>query len=88
MYKWPTSIEELKAYTQKYNEPLCSYIQHWSTVKNSAEDVSDKMAVDAFVSGLHCPQFIEEMGCLKPQRISELMDIANKFVDGEDTYNN
>jgi hypothetical protein len=28
------------------------------------------------------------MGCLKPKKISELMDIANKFVAGEETYHN
>jgi hypothetical protein len=33
MLKRPVSIEELKAYTQEYNEPLHSYIQHWSIVK-------------------------------------------------------
>jgi hypothetical protein len=87
-YKRPASIEELKACIQGYNEPLCSYIQHWRIIKSSAKDVSDERAVDAFVSGLRRPQFIEEMGRLKPQRVSELMDIANKFVDGKDTYNN
>jgi hypothetical protein len=82
-YKRPASIEELISFTQEYNELLRSYIQCWSTVKNSAEDVSDEMAVDASVPGLHCPQFSEEMGRLKPRRVLELMDIANKFVDGE-----
>jgi hypothetical protein len=62
MYKQPTSIEEVKACTLKYNEPLRSYIQRWSIVKNSAEDVSDEMVVDAFVYGLRRPQFIKEMG--------------------------
>jgi hypothetical protein len=87
-YKRPASIEELKACIQGYNEPLRSYIQRWSIIKNSTEDVSDKRAVDAFVSRLRRPQFIEEMGRLKPRRVSELMDIANKFADGKDTYNN
>jgi hypothetical protein len=54
-YKQPASIEELKAYTQKYNKLLCSYKQHWSTVKNLAEDVSNKMGVDGFVSRIHHP---------------------------------
>jgi hypothetical protein len=54
-YKWPASLEKLKACIQGYNEPLRSYIQCWSIIKNSIEDVSDKKAVDAFVSGLHRP---------------------------------
>jgi hypothetical protein len=54
--------------------------------KNSAEDVSDERAVDAFITGLCRPEFIEQMGHLKPKKVSELMDIANRFADGEDTY--
>jgi hypothetical protein len=46
------------------------------------------MVVYAFVSGLLRPQFIEEMGRLKPRRVLDLIDIANKFADGEDAYNN
>jgi hypothetical protein len=28
------------------------------------------------------------MGRIKPRTLSELMDIANRFADGEDVYNN
>jgi hypothetical protein len=31
---------------------------------------------------------VEEMGRIKPKTISNLMDIANRFVDGEDACNN
>jgi hypothetical protein len=57
-------------------------------MKNSVKDVSDQRAVDAFISGLHHPELIEEMGHNKQRRVSELMDIANKFADGKDTYKN
>jgi hypothetical protein len=67
---------------------LCSYIQCWSVIKNSAKNVSDEWAVDAFISGLYHLDFIKEMGHINPKKVSELMDIANRFVDGEDTYNN
>jgi hypothetical protein len=30
----------------------------------------------------------EEMGRIKPKTVSDLMDIANRFVDGEDACNN
>jgi hypothetical protein len=52
-YKRPASTEELKACTQKSGESLCSYIHRWSIIKNSAEDVSNERAIDAFVLGLH-----------------------------------
>jgi hypothetical protein len=52
------------------------------------EDVSDKRAGDTFITKLRCPEFIEEMGRLNPKKLSKLMDIVNKFADGEDTYHN
>jgi hypothetical protein len=48
MYKRPTSLEEVKSCVQRKDETLCSYIQCWSAIKNSAEDVSDERAIDAF----------------------------------------
>jgi hypothetical protein len=54
--------------------------------KNSAEDVFDERAVDAFASGLHRSDLVEELGRTKPETMSELMEIANRFADGEDTY--
>jgi hypothetical protein len=31
---------------------------------------------------------MEELGRTKPKTVSELMEVANRFVDGEDAYNN
>jgi hypothetical protein len=31
---------------------------------------------------------VEELGRTKPSTVSELMEVANKFADGEDAYNN
>jgi hypothetical protein len=47
-YKRPASIEELKACIQQRNETLGSYIQRCSIIKNSALEVSDERAIDAF----------------------------------------
>jgi hypothetical protein len=84
-YKRPASLEEIKACTQKYNESSTS---ERSIIKNSAEDVSDERAIDAFTVGLCRLDFVEKMGSIKPKTISELMDVTNKFVDGEDVYHN
>jgi hypothetical protein len=51
-YKRPASLEEVKACVQRKGETLHSYIQRWSVIKNSAEDVSDERAIDAFSAGL------------------------------------
>jgi hypothetical protein len=87
-YTWPALIKELKSCTQKGGESLRSYIQHWSIIKNSVEDVSDEREIDAFVLGLRHPDFIKEMGRTKPRIVLELMDVANRFADGEDVYHN
>jgi hypothetical protein len=41
-YKRPASLEEVKACVQRKGETLRSYIQRWSIIKNSAENVSDE----------------------------------------------
>jgi hypothetical protein len=61
-YKRPTSIEEVKACIQQHNETLRSYIQRWSIIKNSAVDVLDERAIDAFTLGLQREDLVEEMG--------------------------
>jgi hypothetical protein len=87
-YKRPASLEELKSCVQRRDETLCLYIQHWSVIKNSAEDVFDERAIDAFSAGLHRSDLVEEIGRIKPRIVSELMEVANRFADGEDAYNN
>jgi hypothetical protein len=87
-YKRPASIEEVKACIQQRNETLRSYIQRWSIIKNSAVDVSDERAIDAFTLGLRRGDLVKEMGRIKPRTVSDLMDIANRFADGEDACNN
>jgi hypothetical protein len=65
-----------------------TFIQWWSIIKNSAEDVSDKRAVDAFSAGLRRLDLVEELGRTRPKTVSELMEITRRFTYGEDAYNN
>jgi hypothetical protein len=81
-------LEEVKSCIQKRDETLRSYIQRWSVIKNSAEDVSDKRAIDVFLSGLRHSDLVEEIGRTRPRTVSELMEVASRFADGEDVYNN
>jgi hypothetical protein len=87
-YKRLASIEEVKACVQQRDETLRAYIQRWSLIKNSAVEVSDERAIDAFIIGLRRRDLVEEMGRIKPKTVSDLMDLANRFADGEDAYNN
>jgi hypothetical protein len=87
-YKHPASIEEVKSYTQRKGETLRSYIQRRSIIKKSTEDVSDERAVDAFSASLRRLDLVEELGRTRPKTVSELIEIASRFADGEDAYNN
>jgi hypothetical protein len=87
-YKRPTSIEEVKACVQQRKETLRAYIQRWSLIKNSVVEVSDERAIDAFIIGLRRRDLVEEIGRIKPKTVSDLMDVANRFADGEDACNN
>jgi hypothetical protein len=62
--------------------------RRWSLIKNSAVEVSDERAIDAFIIGLRRRDLVEEMGKIKPKTVSDLMDVANRFTDGEDACNN
>jgi hypothetical protein len=73
---------------QKKDETLHSYVQRWSVIKNSAEDISDERAIYAFSAGLRRSDLVEEIGRTKPKTVFELMEVANGFADGEDAYNN
>jgi hypothetical protein len=87
-YKRPASIKEVKACVQQRMETLRTYIQRWSIIKNSAVKVSDERAIDAFIIGLRRGDLVEEMGRIKPKIVSDLMDVAKRFADGEDACNN
>jgi hypothetical protein len=53
-----------------------------------AVEVSNERAIDAFIVGLRREDLVEEMGRIKPKTVSDLIDIANRFIDGEDACNN
>jgi uncharacterized protein YPO0396 len=73
---------------QRRDKTLRSYIQRWSVIKNSIEDISDERAIDAFSAGLHRSDLVEEIGRIKPRTVSKLIEVANRFANGEDAYNN
>jgi hypothetical protein len=87
-YKHPASLEEVKSCIQRKDKTLCSYIQRWSIIKNSVEDVSDERAIDAFLAGLRHLDLMEELGRTRPRTVLELLEVANRFADGEDAYKN
>jgi hypothetical protein len=86
--KKPTSIEQLRTCKQKSDESMRMYIQRWNIIKNSAKNVSDERAIDAFVAGIRRRDLIEELGRSNPRTIADLMEIANRWADWEDDVHN
>ena len=58
-YKRLATLEELRACKQGTRESLRAYIQRWTILKNSAEEISDESAIDAFRRGLQRVTFRE-----------------------------
>jgi hypothetical protein len=73
---------------QRKDKTVRSYIQRWSVIKNSTEDISNERAIDVFSARLRRSDLVEEVGRTKPRTVSKLMEVANRFADGEDVYNN
>jgi hypothetical protein len=63
---------------QGKGKTLQSYIQRWSIIKNSAEDISDERAVDAFLASLRHSDLVEELGRTRPKMVSELIEIPSR----------
>src|ERR1041385_8975571 len=87
-YKRPTSLEELRACKQGTRETLQAYIQRWTILKNSAEDISDESAIDALRRGLKRIVFKEQLGQMKVRTLARLLEQANSWADGEDFVRN
>ena len=84
-YKRPASVEELRACTQKPRESIRSYVSRWTIIRNAAEGISEERAIDAFIYGLRRVELKEELGRVKPTSTAHLMEIANRWADGEDS---
>src|SRR4051812_42332993 len=61
-----------------------SYVAHFTKILNEAVSISVDRAVDAFSEGIRRETHIEELGRRKTKTITELMEIANGWADGED----
>src|SRR3954468_23968553 len=87
-YKRPASLEELRACKQGTRESLRAYIQRWTILKNSAEDISDESAIVAFRRGLQHIGFKEQLGQMKVRTLARLLAQANNWADGEESIRN
>ena len=56
-----------------------------TTLKNSAVNVSHESAIRSFKEGVRRRELKKELGRQKPKTISEMMEIANRWADGEES---
>jgi hypothetical protein len=84
-FERPTTIEELRGCHQKENESIRAFIRRWTILRNSAEDITEQNATEAFRLGLRHKNLREHLGREKPKTVGELMNIANKWADGEES---
>src|SRR3954465_11092333 len=82
------SLEELRACREGTPESLREYIQWWTILKNSAEDISDESAIDAFRRGLQRIDFKEQLMQIKVRTLAHLLEKSNNWADGEDSVQN
>jgi hypothetical protein len=77
-----------KVYSEirRVNAVIPPAVEHYK--KNSAENISDELAIDAFNNGLRRTDFVEELGRVRPKTIGNLMDLANKWTNGKDATSN
>src|SRR4051812_2180671 len=87
-YNRPASLEELRACKQGTRKSLRAYIQRWTILQNSAEDISDESAIDAFRRGLQHIDFKEQLGQMKVRTLARLLEQANNWAAGEDSVRN
>ena len=52
---------------------------------NSTVNVSDESAIRSFKEGVRRRELKEELGWQKPKTIGEMMEIANRWADGEES---
>ena len=77
-YARPTTLIELQACKQGRDEPLRSYIQRWTLLRNTMDGAtSEDRVMDAFMHGVYRRDLREEFGRLRPRNMIELMQIAN-----------
>jgi hypothetical protein len=59
-----------------------TYIQRWNIIKNSAENISDKSAIDAFVAGIRRRDFVEDETRINIAELSEkeLLDEVRRLT--------
>ena len=79
-YKRAGGLTELQQCVQKQNETLQEYIQWWTTLHNTVENVTEHQAICAFKVGVTYQELNMKFGQTKTPTLSQAMEIANRVL--------
>ncbi|KAI5013308.1 hypothetical protein ZWY2020_028262 [Hordeum vulgare] len=82
--KRPTGLVELQHCVQKQNEPLRDFIQRWTTLYHTVENVTEHQAVCAFKAGVRYRDLYLKFGRTSDISMSKMMEIATRYANGEE----
>ena len=82
--KRPAGLIELQHCVQKQNETLRDYIQRWTTLHHTVENVSEHQAVCAFKEGVHYKELNLKIGRTGDMSLTRMMEIATRYANDEE----
>ncbi|KAI4994964.1 hypothetical protein ZWY2020_034867 [Hordeum vulgare] len=82
--KRPAGLVELQHCVEKQNEPLRDFIQRWTTLYHTVENVTEHQAVCAFKAGVRYRDLYLKFGRTGDISMSKMMEIAARYANGEE----
>ena len=84
MCKRPAGLTELQHCVRKQNEPLRDFIQRWTTLYHTVENVTEHQAVCAFKAGVRYRDLYLKFGRTGDISMSKMMEIAMGYANGKE----
>ncbi|KAI4997097.1 hypothetical protein ZWY2020_052439 [Hordeum vulgare] len=82
--KRPAGLVELQHCVQKQNEPLRDFIQRWTTLYHTVENITEHQAVCAFKAGMRYRDLYLKFSRIGDISMSKMMEIAARYENGEE----
>ena len=82
--KRPAGLTELQHCVQKPSETLRDFIQRWTTLHHTVENVSEHQAVCAFKEGVKYRELVLKFGRTGDMTLTRMMEIATRYANGEE----
>ena len=82
--KQPAGLTELQHCVQKPNETLRDYIQRWTTLHHTIENVSHHQAVCAFKEDVRYWELNLKFDRTGDMSLTRMMEIATRYANGEE----